>query len=83
MYLKYSSCLWGIADVVEANKSRKSESAAAQFCLSIQKERLDKKKEELYLWDKVIHALNDINIGNVTTGGMDKGSDDEGMEAAA
>jgi hypothetical protein len=31
-------------------------------------ERLDKKKEELYHWDKVMHALNDINVGNVTTG---------------
>jgi hypothetical protein len=31
MNLKYNSCLWGIADVVEANKRRKSESVAAQF----------------------------------------------------
>ncbi len=68
---------------MEANKRRKSESVAAQFCLSIQKEMLDKKKEELYLWDKVMHALNDIGIEDVTTGDMDKGSDDEGMEAAA
>ena len=83
MYLKYNSCLWGITDVVEANKRRKSESVAAQFCLSIQKERLDKKKEELYLWDKVMHALNDIDVENVTTGDMDEGSDDEGMEVAA
>ncbi len=83
MYLKYNSRLRGITDVVEANKRRKSESAVAQFCLSIQKERLDKKKEKLYLWDKVMHALNDIDVGNVTTGDMDKGSDDEGMEAAA
>ncbi len=82
MYLKYNSCLWGIADVVEANKRRKSESAVAQFCLSIQKERLDKKKEELYLWDKVMHALNDIDVENVTTGDMDEGSDDEGVEVA-
>ena len=82
MHLKYSSCLWGIADVVEANKRRKSESVVAQFRLSIQKERLDKKEEELYLWDKVMHALNDIAVGNVTTGDMDKGSDDEGVEAA-
>ncbi len=83
MYLKYNSCLWGIADVVEANKRRKSESVAAQFCLNIQKERLDKKKEELYLWDKVMHALNDIDAENVTTGDMDEGSDYEGMGAAA
>jgi hypothetical protein len=82
MYLKYNSWLWGIADVVEANKRRKSESAVAQFRLSIQKERLDKKKEELYLWDKVMHALNDIDVGNVNTGEMDEGSDDEGVEAA-
>ena len=33
MYLKYNSHLWGITDVMEANKRRKSE--AAQFCLSI------------------------------------------------
>ncbi len=26
MFLKYNSCLWGIADVVKANKRRKSES---------------------------------------------------------
>ncbi len=83
MNLKYNSCLLGIADVVEANKRRKSESVAAQFRLSIQKERLDKKKEELYLWDKVMHALNDIDVENVTTGDMDEGSDGEGMEAVA
>ncbi len=68
---------------MEANKRRKSQSAAAEFCLSIQKERLDKKKEELFLWDKVMHALNDIDVGNVTTGDMDEGSGDQGMEAAA
>jgi hypothetical protein len=68
---------------VEAIKRGKSESAVAQFCLSIQKERLDKKEEELYLWSNVMHALNDIDDGNVTTGEMDKGSDDEGMEAVA
>ncbi len=83
MDLKHNSCLWGITDVVEANKRRKSESVAAQFRLSIQKERLDKKKEELYLWDKVMHALNDIDVENVTTEDMDEGSDDEGMEAVA
>ncbi len=44
---------------------------------------MDKKKEELYLWDKVMHVLNDVDIENVTTGDMDEGSDDEGMEAAA
>jgi hypothetical protein len=54
-----------------------------KFHLSIQKERLDKKKEKLYLWDKVMHALDDVDVENVTTGDMDEGSDDEGMEAAA
>ncbi len=44
---------------------------------------MDKKKEELYLWDKVMHALNDIDVENVTTGDMDECSDDEGMGAAA
>ncbi len=68
---------------METNKRRKSESVATQFFLSIQKARLDKKKEELYIWDKVMHALNDIGDGNVTTGDKDKGSDDEGMKAAA
>jgi hypothetical protein len=65
MYLKNNSRLWRIADVVEANKRRKSEPVAAQFGLSIQKERLDKKKVELYLWEKVMHALNDIDVENV------------------
>jgi hypothetical protein len=41
------------------------------------------KKKELYLGDKVMHALNDIDAENVTTGDMDEGSDDEGMEVAA
>ncbi len=81
MYLKYNSCLWGIADVVKANKRRENESVTAKLCVNIQKERLDKKKEELYLWDSVMHALN--GIGNVTTDDMDKGSDDEGMEGVA
>jgi hypothetical protein len=31
MYLNYNSCLWGIADVVEANKRKMSKSVAAQF----------------------------------------------------
>ncbi len=44
MYLKYDSRLWGITDVVEANKRRKNESAAAQFRLSIQKKRLDRRR---------------------------------------
>ncbi len=69
MYLMYNACLWEIADVVEANKTRKHESAAAKFRVSIQKERLDKMKDKLYLWDSEMHALNDI--GNVTTGDMD------------
>ncbi len=30
-----------------------------------------------------MHALKDIDVENVTTGDMDKGSDDEGMEAVA
>jgi hypothetical protein len=47
MYLKYNSCLWGIADVVKANKKRKNKSTTAKFCVSIQKERLDKKKDKL------------------------------------
>jgi hypothetical protein len=29
-----------------------------------------------------MYALNDVDIDNVTTGDMDEGSDDEGMEAA-
>ena len=29
------------------------------------------------------HALNDIDVENVTTGDMDTGSDEEGMEVAA
>jgi hypothetical protein len=79
MYLKYNARLWEIADVGEANKRRKHESAAAKFWVSIQKERLDKKKDELYLWDSLMHASNDI--GNVTTGDINEGCDYEGMEA--
>jgi hypothetical protein len=81
MYPKYNLCLWEISDVVKAIKRRKNESAAAKFCVSIQKTRLDKKKDELYLWDSVMHALNDI--GNVTTGDMDEGCNDECMEVVA
>jgi hypothetical protein len=81
MYLKYNDHLWEIADVVEAYKRRKNESAEAKVCESIQKERFDKKKDKLYLWDNVMNALNDI--GNVTTGYMDEGCDDDSMEAVA
>ncbi len=80
-HLKYNAHQWEIVDVVDANKRRKNESAAAKFHASIQKERLDKKKDELYLWDSVMHALNDI--GNVTTGDTDEGCDDDGMKALA
>jgi hypothetical protein len=55
------------------------QSVAVKFCLSIQKERLDKKKGELYLWDSAMYALN--NIGNGTTDDMEEYSDDEDMEA--
>ncbi len=69
MYLKYNSCLWGLADLVEANKRRKQESVVSKNRLSLQKERLEKMKAEVFLWDKVMNALNDIK--NVTTGDVD------------
>ena len=53
-------------------------------CLSIQKERLEKMKLEVFLWDKVMNALNDIK--NVTTGDVDdemNNESDEGMKGTA
>jgi hypothetical protein len=53
-------------------------------CLSIQKERLEKMKAEVFLWDKVMNALNDIK--NVTTGDVDdemNNESDEGMKGTA
>jgi hypothetical protein len=84
MYLKYNSCPWGLADLVEANKRRKQESVVSKNCLSIQKERLKKMKAEVFLWDKVMNALNDIK--NVTTGDVDdemNNESDEGMKGTA
>jgi hypothetical protein len=60
MYLKYNSCLWGLVDVIEANKRRKLESLAAKNRHSLQKARLEMKKADVYLWNKVMDALNDI-----------------------
>ncbi len=60
MYLKYNSHLWGLVDVIEANKRRQLESPAAKNCHSIQKARLEMKKADVYLWNKVMDALNDI-----------------------
>ena len=84
MYLKYNSRLWGLADLVEANKRRKQESVVSKNRLSIQKERLEKMKAEVFLWDKVMNALNDIK--NVTTGDVDdemNNESDEGMKGTA
>ncbi len=84
MYLKYNSRLWGLADLVEANKGRKQESVVSKNRLSIQKERLEKMKAEVFLWDKVMNALNDIM--NVTTGDVDdekNNESDEGMKGTA
>jgi hypothetical protein len=60
MYLKYNSCLWGFVDVIEANKRRKLDSLVAKNCHSLQKVRLEMKKADVYLWNKVMNALNDI-----------------------
>jgi hypothetical protein len=43
------------------------------WCLGILKDGLTQK----------FHALNDIDVENVTTGDMEEGSDDEGMEVVA
>ena len=40
MYLKYNRDLWGLADVVEANKSRLGRSKAAQNCTEAQKQKI-------------------------------------------
>jgi hypothetical protein len=60
MYLKYNSHLWGLVDVIEANKRRKVESPVAKNRLSLQKARLEMKKADVHLWNKVMDALNDI-----------------------
>ena len=45
MYLKYNSRLWGLVDVIEANKRKKLESLAAKNCLSLQKARLELRRQ--------------------------------------
>ncbi len=70
--------------MVEANKKRKQESVVSKNCLCIQKERLEKMKAEVFLWDKVMNALNDIK--NVTSGDVDdemNNESDEGMKGTA
>ncbi len=84
MYLKYNSCLWGLADLVKATKRRKQESVVSKNRQSIQKERLEKMKAEVFLGDKVMNALNDIE--NVTTGDVDdemNNESDEGVKGTA
>ena len=51
MYLKYNSRLWGLVDVVEANKRRRNDSATAKKRITIQNERLDWWRKEISEWD--------------------------------
>ena len=46
--------------MIEANKRRKLESPAAKNRHSLQKARLEMKKADVYLWNNVMDALNDI-----------------------
>ena len=51
MYLKYKCDLWGLEDVVEANRRRKSISRAARAKLATDQDRLDFELAEIATWE--------------------------------
>ena len=57
MYLKYNSDLWGLADVVEANRRRLGSSKAAQARMREHRERLTTCVNEINTWDKFYEQL--------------------------
>jgi hypothetical protein len=53
MYLKYNSRLWGLAEVVKANKNRKDLTQAGVARCAMQN-KVDEMKNEMNNWDKTI-----------------------------
>ena len=51
MYLKYNFRLWGLVDIVEANKRRRNDSTTAKKRITIQNERLAQWRKEISEWD--------------------------------
>ena len=51
MYLKYNRDLWGLEDVVEANKHRKSISKAAHAKLTADQVRINFRLAEITTWE--------------------------------
>jgi hypothetical protein len=51
MYLKYNRDLWGLKDVVEANKRRKNNSKSARAKLAADQERVDLQRSEIATWE--------------------------------
>ena len=55
MYLKYNKDLWGLMDVVEANKRRKGQSASAKAKKEAHRHRVGMIRSEIEAWDADNH----------------------------
>ena len=62
MYLKYNADLWGLADVVEANRRRMGKSKANQDRLAELKQRLEDCEREISSWDELFDKLEELAI---------------------
>ena len=61
LYLKYNARLWGLSDVVEANKRHKNTYKAANDCLIIVKEKVvQERRAAMEEWDVMRAALNKV-----------------------
>ena len=59
MYLKYNADLWGLEDVVEANRRRLGKSQANQARLAELKTRLEECQRDIDTWDAFFDHLED------------------------
>ena len=60
LYLKYNRSLWGLADVVEANRRRMNDTAANQKRLKENRDRIQAMKDRVEHWDKFQTLLKQI-----------------------
>ena len=58
MCLKWNKCLWGLAEIVAANKRRKNTSKATRKRLKAHRSLVQARKKEMIEWDGFYDALD-------------------------
>ncbi len=56
MYLKYNDDLWGLEEVIDANKHRKMETQAARDCSEAHTQRLNLARADISAWEDGFEA---------------------------